>query len=183
MNCPLMTYGRGQVGTSLFLLQAFRVNSSYDRWWEGRKLWDQIQASSADLGRMALGAPAIHCTSSVLSKSWKIRVPTLCHLDFSAPDEWNTSFGLTMQYSFRYTGPRCTASDFGISIVHDAGWMRDKDLALQMLHWIIAFSVSAKNQLRHLHVRSMWMVPINVYCIVSLSTVDWAAADDPGPGC
>jgi hypothetical protein len=34
--------------TTLFLLLAFRTNSCYDRWWEGRKQLDGV------LGRMAL---------------------------------------------------------------------------------------------------------------------------------
>jgi ion channel-forming bestrophin family protein len=41
-------------GTALFLLLAFRTNSCYDRWWEGRKLLDGISSKSADLSRMAL---------------------------------------------------------------------------------------------------------------------------------
>ena len=41
-------------GTALFLLLAFRTNSCYDRWWEGRKLLDGITSKSLDLSRMAL---------------------------------------------------------------------------------------------------------------------------------
>lgn len=55
MNANILSTLMNMIGTSLFLLQAFRVNASYDRWWEGRKLWDSIQAASADLGRLALG--------------------------------------------------------------------------------------------------------------------------------
>jgi predicted membrane chloride channel (bestrophin family) len=41
-------------GTALFLLLAFRTNSCYDRWWEGRKLLDGINSKGLDLSRMAL---------------------------------------------------------------------------------------------------------------------------------
>jgi predicted membrane chloride channel (bestrophin family) len=34
------------------LLLAFRTNSCYDRWWEGRKLLDGISSQSVDLSRM-----------------------------------------------------------------------------------------------------------------------------------
>lgn len=42
-------------GLALFLLLAFRTNSSYDRWWEGRKLWEAINNKVQDMSRMALG--------------------------------------------------------------------------------------------------------------------------------
>lgn len=45
-------------GLALFLLLAFRTNSSYDRWWEGRKLWDAINAKVQDMTRMAIGTPS-----------------------------------------------------------------------------------------------------------------------------
>ncbi|KAK9902842.1 hypothetical protein WJX75_008328 [Coccomyxa subellipsoidea] len=43
------------LGLALFLLLTFRTNSSYDRWWEGRKLWDGINSKCLDIQRMALG--------------------------------------------------------------------------------------------------------------------------------
>ncbi|BDA51165.1 UPF0187 protein YneE [Coccomyxa sp. Obi] len=43
------------LGLALFLLLTFRTNSSYDRWWEGRKLWDGINSKCLDMQRMALG--------------------------------------------------------------------------------------------------------------------------------
>jgi putative membrane protein len=42
------------LGTCLFLLLSFRTNSSYERWWEGRKLWDGMQTKVQDTARMAL---------------------------------------------------------------------------------------------------------------------------------
>lgn len=33
-----------------------------------------------------------------------------------------------------------------------AGWLIDKELALSMLHWIMAFAVAGRDQLRHTHV-------------------------------
>jgi predicted membrane chloride channel (bestrophin family) len=31
----------------------FRTNSCYDRWWEGRKLWDAITHKCLDMGRVS----------------------------------------------------------------------------------------------------------------------------------
>jgi putative membrane protein len=41
------------VGTVLGLLLVFRTNSSYDRFWEGRKLWGSIINETRNLGRAA----------------------------------------------------------------------------------------------------------------------------------
>jgi putative membrane protein len=41
------------VGTALGLLLVFRTNASYDRFWEGRKLWGGIVNETRNLGRSA----------------------------------------------------------------------------------------------------------------------------------
>lgn len=41
------------MGVALSLLLVFRTNSSYDRFWEGRKLWGGIVNESRNLGRLA----------------------------------------------------------------------------------------------------------------------------------
>ncbi len=41
------------IGASLGLLLVFRTNSSYDRFWEGRKLWGAIVNTTRNLGRQA----------------------------------------------------------------------------------------------------------------------------------
>jgi putative membrane protein len=41
------------IGTSLGLLLVFRTNASYDRFWEGRKLWGGIVNETRNLGRQA----------------------------------------------------------------------------------------------------------------------------------
>lgn len=41
------------VGTSLGLLLVFRTNQSYDRWWEGRKLWGGMVNTCRNLARAA----------------------------------------------------------------------------------------------------------------------------------
>ncbi|MBK7857121.1 MAG: hypothetical protein IPJ65_00600 [Archangiaceae bacterium] len=41
----------GLVGIALGLLLVFRTNASYDRWWEGRKLWGAIVNTSRNLAR------------------------------------------------------------------------------------------------------------------------------------
>lgn len=40
------------LGSALSLLLVFRTNSSYDRFWEARKLWSSIIYSSRELGRL-----------------------------------------------------------------------------------------------------------------------------------
>lgn len=45
--------GHTLVGAVLGLLLVFRTNSSYDRFWEGRKLWGGIVNDSRNLGRLA----------------------------------------------------------------------------------------------------------------------------------
>lgn len=45
--------GHTLVGAVLGLLLVFRTNSSYDRFWEGRKLWGSIVNDSRNLGRLA----------------------------------------------------------------------------------------------------------------------------------
>lgn len=42
------------VGAALALLLVFRTNSSYDRYWEGRRNWGAIVNESRNLGRVAL---------------------------------------------------------------------------------------------------------------------------------
>lgn len=41
------------VGTALGLLLVFRTNQSYDRWWEGRKLWGAMVNTCRNLARSA----------------------------------------------------------------------------------------------------------------------------------
>ena len=48
---PLVVHGF--VGTALGLLLVFRTNASYDRWWEGRKLWGAMVNTCRNLARSA----------------------------------------------------------------------------------------------------------------------------------
>ncbi|CAD7699315.1 unnamed protein product [Ostreobium quekettii] len=41
------------VGSALFFLLVFRTNSSYARWWEGRKVWGAIVTTARNMGRHA----------------------------------------------------------------------------------------------------------------------------------
>jgi len=50
-SIPLI--GHTLIGAVLGLLLVFRTNSSYDRFWEGRKLWGGIVNDSRNLGRLA----------------------------------------------------------------------------------------------------------------------------------
>lgn len=55
----------GLIGVALGLLLVFRTNASYDRFWEGRKLWGGIVNETRNLARISLTllhdqAPALH---------------------------------------------------------------------------------------------------------------------------
>ena len=41
-------------GSALGLLLVFRTNTAYNRFWEGRKIWEKILNSLRDLGRMTV---------------------------------------------------------------------------------------------------------------------------------
>jgi putative membrane protein len=49
----ISTAAHSLVGVALGLLLVLRTNASYDRWWEGRKLWGSIINESRNLGRLA----------------------------------------------------------------------------------------------------------------------------------
>eukprot|EP00611_Tribonema_gayanum_P013965 TRINITY_DN2521_c0_g1_i2.p2 TRINITY_DN2521_c0_g1~~TRINITY_DN2521_c0_g1_i2.p2 ORF type:complete len:320 (-),score=125.52 TRINITY_DN2521_c0_g1_i2:926-1885(-) len=42
------------LGSALGLLLVFRTNAAYNRFWEGRKIWESLLASSRDLARMCI---------------------------------------------------------------------------------------------------------------------------------
>ena len=46
------------VGVALGLLLVFRTNASYDRFWEGRRLWGGIVNETRNLARAAARVPA-----------------------------------------------------------------------------------------------------------------------------
>ena len=43
------TIMHGMLGFVMSLLLVFRTNTAYDRWWEGRKLWDALVNNSHNL--------------------------------------------------------------------------------------------------------------------------------------
>ncbi len=65
----------GLVGTALGLLLVFRTNASYDRFWEGRKLWGGIVNETRNLARLsrtliAPKAPKIHSQIIQWTVTW-----------------------------------------------------------------------------------------------------------------
>lgn len=52
-SIAIPTTGHSLIGTALSLLLVFRTNSSYDRFWEGRKQWGGIVNESRNLARQA----------------------------------------------------------------------------------------------------------------------------------
>lgn len=53
ISIPEASVAHSLVGPALGLLLVFRTNASYDRWWEGRKLWGTIVNTSRNLARTA----------------------------------------------------------------------------------------------------------------------------------
>jgi putative membrane protein len=51
ISIPEAAIAHTLVGPALGLLLVFRTNASYDRWWEGRKLWGTIVNTSRNLAR------------------------------------------------------------------------------------------------------------------------------------
>jgi putative membrane protein len=51
VSIPL--HGHTLIGVALGLLLVFRTNSSYDRFWEGRKLWGALVNDTRNIGRLA----------------------------------------------------------------------------------------------------------------------------------
>jgi len=49
---PLTLTAHGLVGTALGLLLVFRTNSANDRFWEGRKMWEEVVNSSREIAAM-----------------------------------------------------------------------------------------------------------------------------------
>jgi putative membrane protein len=45
------------MGVALAIFLGFRINASYDRYWEGRKLWGAVLVESRNLTRLALSLP------------------------------------------------------------------------------------------------------------------------------
>lgn len=42
------------LGSALGLLLVFRTNTAYNRYWEGRKIWERLLSSLRDMGRMTV---------------------------------------------------------------------------------------------------------------------------------
>lgn len=53
-------------GLALFLLLSFRTNSSYERWWEGRIVWESISCKVQDTCRIAAGNFLASCPDPCL---------------------------------------------------------------------------------------------------------------------
>lgn len=62
------------VGVALGLLLVFRTNSSYDRYWEGRRLWGGIVNASRNLVRSA-SAHISDCESLLRLVNWTVAFP------------------------------------------------------------------------------------------------------------
>lgn len=52
-NCVHIQAPCGVIGTAVTFLLVFRVNTGYERWWEGRKCFREVVNHSRDLARQA----------------------------------------------------------------------------------------------------------------------------------
>ncbi len=90
INMPLTTHSL--VGVVLGLLLVFRTNSSYDRFWEGRKLWGGIVNESRNLARSAsvLLAKAPPQRDAVLAWTalWPVAAKDLLQVTTSDPGQY-----------------------------------------------------------------------------------------------
>lgn len=64
------------VGAALGIFISFRTNSSYDRWWEGRKLWGALVNVSRHLGTQA----AVYLRDPALARRVTLRHVTYVHV-------------------------------------------------------------------------------------------------------
>jgi len=58
---PLTASPFSLMGVSLAIFLGFRINASYDRYWEARKLWGAVLVEARNLGRQALSFTATGC--------------------------------------------------------------------------------------------------------------------------
>lgn len=68
----------GLIGVALGLLLVFRTNSSYDRYWEGRKAWARILNESRNIGRSSCTLLAGHPALSNPVILWTAAFPYAC---------------------------------------------------------------------------------------------------------
>jgi predicted membrane chloride channel (bestrophin family) len=59
------------LGSALGLLLVFRTNAAYNRFWEGRKIWEALLAQSRDIARLAI------VYSDVLGRRMVMRIAQL----------------------------------------------------------------------------------------------------------
>ena len=76
----------GLIGAVLGLLLVFRTNASYDRFWEGRKLWGSMVNDSRNATRM--------------TRSWLARDPELVH----QITEWLAAYSWAVMHRLRGSG-------------------------------------------------------------------------------
>lgn len=82
-ECAIPSAAHMLVGPALALLLVFRTNASYDRFWEGRKMWGNIINESRNLARL---------TSAVFAQNDDFRRRLLC---------WIQCFPDAMRYHLR----------------------------------------------------------------------------------
>lgn len=82
INWRISTAAHSLIGVALGLLLVLRTNASYERWWEGRKLWGSIINEERNLGRLAsvhlAGDPSLR--QAVLAWASAFSAATMIHL-------------------------------------------------------------------------------------------------------
>lgn len=120
----------GIVSTAMGLLLVFRTNASYDRWWEGRKLWGTIVNTCRNLARSA----AVHLSDTPERQAAVMRLvrafpPAATHLlrnkQWSAPELFS---GADSSRPLARAHPPlaiCTALSEQLKAAHRAGQLSD----------------------------------------------------------
>ena len=126
------------------LILAFRTNTAYDRFWEGRKLWANLDTQARNFSRMIwVGmkethhAPGLASASSNVSLTAAAPVPSTSSLGAQL-------FGRSPSKSSRERDPSQINSNATLAELH-LGDDHDKVLVIQLL---LAFVVSVKHHLR-----------------------------------
>lgn len=120
----------GIVSTAMGLLLVFRTNASYDRWWEGRKLWGAIVNTCRNLARQAV----VHLSTSPERLETVLRLvraypPAATHLlrnkQWNAPELFSSADSTR---SLAKTHPPlaiCTALSEQLKAAHAEGQLSD----------------------------------------------------------
>ncbi|KAK3810863.1 MAG: Bestrophin, RFP-TM, chloride channel-domain-containing protein [Benniella sp.] len=126
------------------LILAFRTNTAYDRFWEGRKLWANLDTQARNFSRMIwVGMKETHHGPGVASASSNVSLTAATPVP-STSSLGAQLFGRSPSKSSRERDPSQINSNATLAELH-LGDDHDKVLVIKLL---LAFVVSVKHHLR-----------------------------------